>query len=309
MRLFSKPAEQETAKVPPPNSMQDSPQHQNSSASLPTYPEYHSVTRKSSSTHEKDASQHAACPITDKLRKILDEYDPKPNNVPNIWPMSEHREVIRGMFLDNILYATVKLHRHNWILTSSNEKYKELHGTARWDKINSDLEHYAKAIQSYEYWLTSSVQRMELDRGNIQPPLNAWSRSLAILECTSHHATKPDTKIDAAILEELSQSLGSSHASWTKSNALFRTLRRRSGLRKPHSNLRHRLALAIFGGGTLILPMIIMMIKPASKMVTTTGFTLVVGCLLAYVGENARKQDIIFITAAYAAILVVFVGR
>lgn len=125
MRLFSKPAEQETAKASPPHSTQDSPQRHNSSASLPTYPEHHSVARKSSSTHEKDASQHAACPITDKLRKILDEYDPKSNNVPDIWPMSEHREVIRGMFLDNILYATVKLHRHNWIVASSNEKYKE----------------------------------------------------------------------------------------------------------------------------------------------------------------------------------------
>jgi hypothetical protein len=33
--------------------------------------------------------------------------------------------MMRTMFLDNILWNSARLHKHNWILLSGNERYKE----------------------------------------------------------------------------------------------------------------------------------------------------------------------------------------
>jgi hypothetical protein len=60
-----------------------------------------------------------------KLAEFLEKYDPRPHDLPSLFPMSEHRAMMRTMFLDNILYNTARLHKHNWILLSQNEKYKE----------------------------------------------------------------------------------------------------------------------------------------------------------------------------------------
>jgi hypothetical protein len=65
-------------------------------------------------------------PITSqKLSEFLEKYDPRPHDLPSLSPMSEHRAMMRTMFLDNILFNTARLHKHNWILLSQNEKYKE----------------------------------------------------------------------------------------------------------------------------------------------------------------------------------------
>ena len=60
-----------------------------------------------------------------KLSEFLEKYDPRPRDLPSLYPMSEHRAMMRTMFLDNILFNTARLHKHNWILLSQNEKYKE----------------------------------------------------------------------------------------------------------------------------------------------------------------------------------------
>lgn len=39
--------------------------------------------------------------------------------------MGEHRAMLRTMYLEDILHATAKLHMHNWILLSRNEKYED----------------------------------------------------------------------------------------------------------------------------------------------------------------------------------------
>jgi hypothetical protein len=71
-----------------------------------------------------------------------------------------------------------------------------------------------------------------------------------------------------------------------------------------------RLFMAAFGGAALIAPMLIMSLHPTkvTNLVTTPAFVVVVAVLLAYVMTEATPQDIIGATAAYAAVLVVFVG-
>jgi hypothetical protein len=63
---------------------------------------------------------------SEKLAEFLKKYDPEPtSNLPALYPMSEHRAMMRTMYLDNILWITARLHKHNWILMSQNERYKE----------------------------------------------------------------------------------------------------------------------------------------------------------------------------------------
>lgn len=68
--------------------------------------------------------------------------------------------------------------------------------------------------------------------------------------------------------------------------------------------------MAVFGGLALIVPMLIMVLHPGLITVTTTTsvFVLVVSVLLAAVMKDAEPKDVVAAMAAYAAVLVVFVG-
>ena len=68
--------------------------------------------------------------------------------------------------------------------------------------------------------------------------------------------------------------------------------------------------MAAFGGATLIVPMLIMVLdqRMVTTLVTTSAFTLGIGLILAFWMEDSNGKDIIAATAAYAAVLVVFVG-
>ncbi len=71
-----------------------------------------------------------------------------------------------------------------------------------------------------------------------------------------------------------------------------------------------RLRMALFGGVSLIAPMLIMRLHPTllTELVTTSVFILAVGAVLAWYMRDAEKRDILAATASYAAVLVVFVG-
>jgi hypothetical protein len=70
-----------------------------------------------------------------------------------------------------------------------------------------------------------------------------------------------------------------------------------------------RFAAASFGGLALVAPMIIMVRVPGelSSLLTTSGFTLGFAAALATWSDLGPEQ-ILGVTAAYAAVLVVFVG-
>jgi VIT1/CCC1 family predicted Fe2+/Mn2+ transporter len=71
-----------------------------------------------------------------------------------------------------------------------------------------------------------------------------------------------------------------------------------------------RLAMALFGGAALIAPMLIMTLHQTklTSLLTTSLFVVAVAVTLAWWMEDAKNQDVIAATAAYAAVLVVFVG-
>ena len=74
--------------------------------------------------------------------------------------------------------------------------------------------------------------------------------------------------------------------------------------------LLNRIRMALFGGVVVVAPMLIMTLHPTllTTLLTTSLFVLAVGLVLAWSMEDGQLKDILTATAAYAAILVVFVG-
>ena len=71
-----------------------------------------------------------------------------------------------------------------------------------------------------------------------------------------------------------------------------------------------KIAMAVFGGMTLLVPMLIMVLHPGiiTVLVTTSVSVLTVAVTLAAIVKEADAKDIVLATLAYAAVLVVFVG-
>ena len=74
--------------------------------------------------------------------------------------------------------------------------------------------------------------------------------------------------------------------------------------------LTARIIMAVGGGLALIAPMLIMTLHPTklTRLLTSSCFIIVVAVALAAFMDTAEPKDIIASTAAYAAVLVIFVG-
>jgi hypothetical protein len=73
---------------------------------------------------------------------------------------------------------------------------------------------------------------------------------------------------------------------------------------------RERLRMALFGGAALIGPTLIMSLSPGrtTSLVTASLATLLFALALAKFATTSTGKDVLGATAAYAAVLVVFVG-
>jgi VIT1/CCC1 family predicted Fe2+/Mn2+ transporter len=71
-----------------------------------------------------------------------------------------------------------------------------------------------------------------------------------------------------------------------------------------------RLQMAMFGGIALIIPMLIMALHShlTVALVTTSVATVAFGIIIAFGARDSTGKDVLGATAAYAAVLVVFVG-
>jgi hypothetical protein len=67
---------------------------------------------------------------------------------------------------------------------------------------------------------------------------------------------------------------------------------------------------AVFGGLAVVAPMLIMSLHPTklTQLLTASLFVVSVALILARLMDDAEKKDVIAATAAYAAVLAVFVG-
>ncbi|KAF4449364.1 lysyl oxidase-like protein 2 3 4 [Fusarium austroafricanum] len=79
---------------------------------------------------------------------------------------------------------------------------------------------------------------------------------------------------------------------------------------KERKALWSRLIMALVGGFALIGPMLIMVLHPTklTSLLTTSIFTFAAAVCLAVFMKDSEPKDVIGFTAAYAAVLVVFIG-
>ncbi|KAK5047299.1 hypothetical protein LTR84_006821 [Exophiala bonariae] len=84
----------------------------------------------------------------------------------------------------------------------------------------------------------------------------------------------------------------------------------RDKIREERKLLVWKMSLASFSGLTLLIPTLIMVLHPGiiTALVTTSVFVLVVGVILSTLMTDADPKDVVAATAAYTAVLVVFVG-
>ena len=97
----------------------------------------------------------------------------------------------------------------------------------------------------------------------------------------------------------------------TVGNLGFRELDQRGRVERSQKQVfTQRVAMAIFGGAALIGPMLIMTLHPSrnTSLITVSVATLVFALVLAFSARDSTGKDVLGVTAAYAAVLVVFVG-
>ena len=88
---------------------------------------------------------HSASLEVPTLAETLEKYNPRSEHVADIQALDGQKEMMRRMFLDNILHATARLHKHQWVMGATNEDYKGLCGAERRELVHEDLLRYSKA--------------------------------------------------------------------------------------------------------------------------------------------------------------------
>jgi hypothetical protein len=138
------------------------------------------------------------------------------------------------------------------------------------------------------------------------PNLDTYGRKLATLECLSKNKADPDNK---AMRKTISASLFKGLSDWSRSPMTVE-LCDEIHLEYQKMGLWERIAMASFSGLTLIMPMSIMVLdsRKVTALFTTSVFMLTVGLILAKWWRHAEPREMIAATAAYAAVLLVFVG-
>ncbi|KAF2235907.1 hypothetical protein EV356DRAFT_89409 [Viridothelium virens] len=162
----------------------------------------------------------------------------------------------------------------------------------------------ATAVQNYEYFKkTTSPLGEVLVMGDSGGPTwkSTYEFAMRLREARSLLDGQDRIARQHEIITEWRQSLGKSL--WDEK------LRNRLPTDELHQ-FALRLLVATLGGLSLVVPMLVMSIHPSQtkSLVTTSAFVIFFGIGMATFVPQAEYKDLLGSTAAYAAVLVVFVG-
>ena len=143
---------------------------------------------------------------------------------------------------------------------------------------------------------TSSDEENTLEHGSGSVPEH--TSELSSGEVPQHHSMMyPDSDVESARPPERGV---------TKHR--FERMQRLARLERKHG-MQRRFVVAIFGGLSVIAPMLVMAIHPSQvKTLATASVAVIVFALILAWKSSARVETLLATTAAYAAVLVVFVG-
>ncbi|KAI9654765.1 MAG: hypothetical protein M1821_005759 [Bathelium mastoideum] len=179
-----------------------------------------------------------------------------------------------------------------------------LQTTEKLEQIEIDLHRFTKALRNYEYSVKTKIPFKDLARGMVDR------------EEASDRVMNLGKRLNNAKFSfRGEESLSKQHdiiTAWRQSIAPFGPQER--AIRYfPTTELilfASRVLVAVFGGLSLVVPMLIMSINPTltKSLVTTSAFVIAFGVGMATFMPQAESKDLVTSTAAYAAVLVVFVG-
>ncbi|TVY84953.1 hypothetical protein LSUE1_G002734 [Lachnellula suecica] len=208
--------------------------------------------------------------------------------------------VLGSMHLKNVLYLRSKVLKHRIIMRVGLPGRTE--AAPEQARFLKEKEFKPRtAVQNYKAWIeTATDPSLDQITGYI-----GQGEALAVLEYMMHDKSFPAPVVQLAH----NQAVG-------MYNVLPKASRAMSDLvinardRDRQTVFRIRLFIAGAAGLALIVPMLIVTLHPTklTSLLTTSLFVVAVAVVLAWVMEDAQNKDIVAATAAYAAVLVVFVG-
>ncbi|KAJ5727950.1 hypothetical protein N7493_005770 [Penicillium malachiteum] len=230
-------------------------------------------------------------------------------------------EWINSLYRHNLLYSRAKLYQLVLELRSpvspagsATSGKKDPGSLNRENNIRQALANYSNAMEAFKtfrkepgeirsdyYMMTLAGMLTELDKKRGQTK-------------ETHHSSSSDKPEQDETVQQPSNNIAALEAqivSLLVNGAMFSS----AGVRteeesKARLDFLSRLVMALFGGAALIVPMLIMTLSPSklNSLLTTSLFVVGVAVVLAWFMEDAGPKDILGATAAYAAVLVVFVG-
>ncbi|KAF3927638.1 hypothetical protein ABW21_db0200426 [Orbilia brochopaga] len=240
------------------------------------------------------------CEIEPPHDTVVDRIWKKFSNDPPSRPRGSRFRVsfaeMQRMYIRELQSLLVRdaVHMYTYGKTDDNLK------NTRWQ---TNLAAYVKALQDYDY--------MESHSKSARDPFLATGE-YAVDNYIINENIKP-IKDDFAAAREISMGTHISKIPWQTDDSNNATVaitgtRGATSWARSYRNFRRRLVFGIFGGGFLVGPMWLMLLKPGlyNSLISATSFIAGFGVIMACFMKEAR--DVLGITAAYAAVLVVFVG-
>ncbi|KAJ5729146.1 uncharacterized protein N7483_003654 [Penicillium malachiteum] len=159
-------------------------------------------------------------------------------------------------------------------------------------------------IRSDQYIMTLAGMLTELDKKRGQTKLEETHQLSTSRDKIQQEETAQQPSNDIAVFEAQIANLLVNGAKFSSAGV------RTEEESKARLDFLSRLVMALFGGAALIVPMLIMTLHPSklNSLLTTSLFVVGVAVILAWFMKDAAPKDILGATAAYAAVLVVFVG-
>jgi hypothetical protein len=170
-----------------------------------------------------------------------------------------------------------------------------------------------QAEKNYQEWNRLSPKEKSRQNSRIYPNNlpHAVLQTLGIIECATIYDRPEEREALARLKEEASfhlrvPSRKDNKGAWIISAEKRRNIEKETGRKKFIS----RAVTAVFEGLAVIAPLLIMSLHPTrlTQLLTTSLFVISVALILARLMDEAERKDMIAATAAYAAVLVVFVG-
>jgi uncharacterized membrane protein len=163
------------------------------------------------------------------------------------------------------------------------------------------------ALQNYQKWRANPVDDTMVT-GALEYEYGA---DLAVLECGKQHKLWSEREI-ADCQEDLVKRYmyGTSDRFEHSLQLDIKEQKEKQKEQQKKIQFLSRLTMALFGGAALVAPMLIMTLHQSklTSLLTTSLFLVAVALALSRWMEDATGKDIMGATAAYAAVLVVFVG-